>query len=103
MTTETLPRTAAPAVVEDSAALVELRAEYELLAAAYRETARRYEVLKAAAQAAIVESRTSRRDPLTRVREVPAELGALPTVGVRLHELPLSSASVWPRGAEVGP
>jgi hypothetical protein len=82
---------------------VELRAEYELLAAAYRETARRYEALRAAAQAAVVEARTSHRDPVTPIREVLTELEELPAISTRLHELPLSTASVWPRGSEVGP
>jgi len=80
---------------------VQLRAEYELLAAAYRETARRYEHLRAAAQAAVVESRTSRRNPVTPIAEALALLDEMPALHVQLHDLPLSTSAAWPGGDEV--
>ena len=82
--------------------LTELRAEYELLAAAYRETERRYEHLRTAAQAAVVESRTSRRNPVTPIAEALAVLNEMPAPGARLCDLPLSTALAWPRESEAG-
>jgi hypothetical protein len=83
-------------------AVATLRAEYELLAAAYRETTRRYEMLRSAAQAAVIESRTSHRNPITPITEALAELDETPAPGIRLRDLPLATTSAWPRGNEAG-
>lgn len=76
-----------------------LRAEYELLSAVYRETVRRYEHLRAAAQAAVIELRTSRRNPITPILEALTELGELPAPGARLREQMPQTAAAWPTGA----
>jgi hypothetical protein len=99
VTTGTLPRGAAAEAAEESAAIAELRAGYELLAAAYRETTRRYELLRAAAHAAVIESRTSRRNPIP-LGEALALLDEAPAADARLRDLPLSTAAAWPHGNE---
>jgi len=81
-------------------AVATLRAEHELLAAAYRETTRRYEMLRNAARAAVIESRTSHRNPITPITETLTSLGELPAAGARLADLSLSTAAAWPRGSE---
>lgn len=74
------------------AALIEARRRYERLAG-------RFEVLLTAAQAAVIEARTSRRNPLTPLTEALAELGELPGHGVRLADVVAESMAAWPRGA----
>lgn len=73
------------------AALIEARRCYERLAG-------RFEVLLTAAQAAVIEERTSRRNPLTPLTEALAELGELPGYGVRLADVVAESVAAWPRG-----
>jgi hypothetical protein len=73
-------------------ALEQLRGEYNRLAA-------RHAVLLTAAQAAVIESRTSRRDPLTPLAEALAELGETPAPGARLFEVLPATAAAWPTGA----
>ena len=94
-----LQRAAAAGAADGTNSAV-LRAEHELLTAAYQEVARRYERLRTAAQAGVIEARTSRRDPLTPIREALAELDELPAPGARLADLPLSTAAAWPRGSK---
>ena len=81
-------------------AATRLRAELAAQHAAHRETCRRYALLLAAAQAAVIESRTSRRSPITPISEALTEIGALPAPGTRLSALPLATDAVWPRGSE---
>jgi len=78
------------------AALENARGEYDQLAA-------RYAPLLTAAQAAVIEARTSRRNPITPISEALALLDDAPAAETRLHELPLSTAAAWPHGNEVGP
>lgn len=75
------------------AALENARGEYDRLAA-------RYAALLTAAQAAVIEERTSRRNPLTPIAEALTGLGELPAPGARLADLPLSTTAAWPRGSE---
>jgi hypothetical protein len=75
------------------AALENARGEYDRLAA-------RYAALLTAAQAAVIEARTSRRNPLTPIAEALDGLGELPAADARLADLPLATAAAWPRGSE---
>jgi hypothetical protein len=103
MATHTMPREVSPDTVGESAAIAELHAGYELLAAAYRETTRRYDYLRTAAQAAVVESRTSVRNPVTPVSEALVVLDEMPAPDARLRDLPLLTTLAWPAGSEVEP
>ena len=77
-----------------------LRAEYESLAVAYRETTRRYEKLRAAAQAAVIESRVSRRNPISPLIDTLTELEAMPAPGTTVRELLPETVAAWPAGTE---
>jgi hypothetical protein len=88
---------AAKQMLETTSLVVEIRR----LRLAQRESAARFDALLAAAQAAVIEARTSRRNPITPITEVLAELGAMPASGARLHDLPLATSSAWPQGSEV--
>lgn len=80
-------------------ALTYLQDEYALLRILHREAVCRYEQLRAAAQGAVVEARTGRRNPITPIVEALAELGESPAAGARLHSLVPESAAAWPNGA----
>jgi hypothetical protein len=88
---------AATRMVETASLVVEVRG----LRLAQRETTARFEALLAAAQAAVIEARTSARNPITPIAEALVDLGAMPAPGTRLHDLPLATSSAWPTGSEV--
>ena len=77
-----------------------LVAEIRRLRLAKRAAEARFDALLVAAQAAVIEARTSTREPLTPIRETLAELDAMPAADARLADLPLSTAAAWPRGNE---
>lgn len=74
------------------AAVGDLRREHDVLAG-------RYAALLTAAQAAVIESRTGRRNPVTPLIEALAGLGQLPEPGARLHETLPETAAAWPKEA----
>lgn len=81
------------ALAAAQAALAEFRARYEQVAV-------RYDALLTAARAGVVEARTGRRDPLIPIAEALADLGELPSPGIRLSEVLPECAAAWPAGAQ---
>lgn len=75
------------------AAIKGLRADRDRLADAY-------DLLLTAAQTAVIESRSSNRNPATPLAEALADLGQLPEPGATLHSLVPEAGAAWPRGAD---
>lgn len=86
-------------VVEMMLGNTAIRAVREQLRGEYDRLAERHVVLLTAAQAAVVESRTSRRDPITPLAEALVELGEMPAPGAGVFEVLPASAAAWPKAA----
>jgi hypothetical protein len=71
------------------AALEDMRDKHDRLTESYA-------VLLAGAQAGVIESRTSRRSPITPISEALAALGELPGAGARIYEVLPETAEAWP-------
>lgn len=84
-------------VVEAMLGNATIRAALEHLRGEYDRLAERHAALLTAAQAAVVESRTSRRDPITPLADALIELGAMPAPDAGLFEVLPAAASAWPK------